>query len=146
MVKLDYLVLDVASLRRAPRSATTSFKRVYEEDQSRFGRPEQRSVRHLLLTVPPDADEAAAQSVEAQLQAIRERILAGESFAEVARSESQDPGSASEGGSLGTIEQGIMDPVFDSVAFALPDGELSEPVRTRFGYHLIEVTEIIPRR
>jgi peptidyl-prolyl cis-trans isomerase D len=143
-VKLDYLVLDVGELAKDAEIGDDELKRVYEEDLSRFGRPERRSVRHLLLTVPTDADEAAAQSVEAQLRAIRERILAGESFAEVARSESQDPGSASEGGSLGTIEQGIMDPVFDSVAFSLPDGELSDPVRTPFGYHLIEVTEVIP--
>ncbi|WP_296806783.1 SurA N-terminal domain-containing protein [Thiocapsa sp.] len=144
MVKLDYLVLDVGELAKGAEIGDDELRRVYEEDRSRFGRPEQRSVRHLLLTVPPDADEAAAQAVAAQLQGIRERILAGEAFDELARSESQDPGSASEGGSLGTIEQGIMDPLFDTVAFNLPEGELSEPVRTRFGYHLIEVTEVVP--
>jgi peptidyl-prolyl cis-trans isomerase D len=144
MVKLDYLVLDVAELAKGAEISEDELRRVYEEERSRFGRPEQRSVRHILLTVPPDADEAAAQAVAAQLQAIRDRILAGEAFDEVARSESQDPGSASEGGALGTIEQGIMDPLFDTVAFELPQGELSEPVRTRFGYHLIEVTEIVP--
>lgn len=144
MVKLDYLVLDVADLAKGAEIGDDELRRVYDEDQSRFGRGEQRSVRHLLLTVPQDADDAAAQAVEARVRAIRERILAGEAFVEVARAESQDPGSASEGGSLGTIEQGLMDPVFDTVAFTLPVGELSEPVRTRFGYHLIEVTEIIP--
>ncbi|MFB1486750.1 MULTISPECIES: SurA N-terminal domain-containing protein [unclassified Thiocapsa] len=144
MVKLDYLVLDVAELAKGAEIGDDELLRVYEQDQERFGQPERRSVRHLLVTVPQDADEASAQAVEAQVQSIRERILAGEAFDEVARSESQDPGSASEGGSLGTIEQGIMDPVFDRVAFALPEGELSLPVRTRFGYHLIQVTEIFP--
>ncbi|QVL48525.1 MAG: SurA N-terminal domain-containing protein [Thiocapsa sp.] len=144
MVTLEYLVLDVGELAKGAEIGDDELLRVYEQDQSRFGQPELRSVRHLLATVPQDADEASAQAVEAQVQSIRERILAGEAFDEVARSESQDPGSASEGGSLGTIEQGIMDPVFDMVAFALPEGELSQPVRTRFGYHLIEVTEIIP--
>lgn len=144
MVTLEYLVLDVGELAKGAEIGDDELLRVYEQDQSRFGQPELRSVRHLLATVPQDADEASAQAVEAQVQAIRERILAGEALDEVARSESQDPGSASEGGSLGTIEQGIMDPVFDMVAFALPEGELSQPVRTRFGYHLIEVTEIIP--
>lgn len=144
MVTLEYLVLDVGELAKGAEIGDDELLRVYEQDQSRFGQPELRSVRHLLATVPQDADEASAQAVEAQVQSIRERILAGEAFDEVARSESQDPGSASEGGSLGTIEQGIMDPVFDMVAFALPEGELSQPVRTRFGYHLIDVTEIIP--
>jgi peptidyl-prolyl cis-trans isomerase D len=145
MVKLDYLVLDVGELAQGAEINDEELLRLYEDDQTRFSQPEQRSVRHLLLSVPQEADEAAAEAVLAKIRTIRERIAAGESFAEVAKAESQDPGSASQGGSLGTIEQGLMDPVFDQVAFALPVGELSEPVRTRFGYHLIEVTEIVPR-
>jgi peptidyl-prolyl cis-trans isomerase D len=144
MVKLDYLVLDVGELAQNTEIDDEELRRIYDEDQTRFGQAEQRSVRHLLLTVPADADETASRAIEAELRDIRERILAGESFAELARDRSQDPGSAGEGGSLGTIEQGLMDPVFDSVAFALPVGEISDPVRTRFGYHLIEVTEIVP--
>jgi peptidyl-prolyl cis-trans isomerase D len=144
MVKLDYLVLDVGELAQGAEIDDEELRRIYDEDQARFGQAEQRSVRHLLLTVPPDADDAATQAIEAQLRDIRERILAGEAFAELAQARSQDPGSTGQGGSLGTIEQGLMDPVFDSIAFSLPVGEISEPVRTRFGYHLIEVTEIIP--
>jgi peptidyl-prolyl cis-trans isomerase D len=144
MVMLDYLVLDVAELAQGEAITDEELRRVYEDDQARFGQPEQRSVRHLLLSVPPGADEAAAGAVLEKIQSIRDRILAGEAFSELAQSESQDPGSANQGGALGTIEQGLMDPVFDLVAFTLPLGELSEPVRTRFGYHLVEVTEIIP--
>jgi peptidyl-prolyl cis-trans isomerase D len=144
MVMLDYLVLDVAELAQGEEITDEELQRIYEDDQARFGQPEQRSVRHLLLTVPPGADEAAAQAVLEKIQSVRDRILAGEAFSELAESESQDPGSATQGGALGTIEQGLMDPAFDLAAFTLPVGELSEPVRTRFGYHLIEVTEIIP--
>jgi len=144
MVMLDYLVLDVAELAQGEAITDEELQRIYEDDQARFGQPEQRSVRHLLLSVPPGSDEAAAGAVLEKILSIRNRILAGEAFSELAESESQDPGSATQGGALGTIEQGLMDPVFDLVAFTLPLGELSEPVRTRFGYHLIEVTEIIP--
>jgi len=62
----------------------------------------------------------------------------------VAKAVSKDPGSASQGGSLGENEKGIMDPAFEQSAFALPVGEVSEPVRSRFGYHLIEVESITP--
>jgi peptidyl-prolyl cis-trans isomerase D len=62
----------------------------------------------------------------------------------LAKELSQDPGSAAQGGDLGLIERGLMDPAFDQVAFALEVGQLSKVVRTRFGYHLIEVTEIEP--
>lgn len=144
MVKLDYLVLDAADLAEGAAITEQELRQAYEEDPTRFSQPERRSVRHLLLSVPQDADKAAADDVLSRVRAIRERILGGERFADLAESESQDPSSASQGGSLGTIEQGMMDPVFDEAAFALGVGEISEPVRTRFGYHLIEVTEIVP--
>jgi len=144
MVKLDYLVLDAAELAKGVEISEEEVRRTYEADQTRFGQPERRNVRHLLLSVPQDADEAAADSVLTRVQTIRDRIIAGEQFADVAERESQDPSSASQGGSLGTIEKGMMDPEFDRVAFGLSVGEVSEPVRTRFGYHLIEVTEIVP--
>ncbi len=144
MVKLDYLVLDVTELAKQSQISDEDLRRAYDEDQSRFGQAERRVVRHLLKSVPTGADDAAAQKVLAEVQALRERIQSGEPFEEVAKAESQDPGSASAGGSLGSIEQGVMDPAFDQAAFALSVGQISEPVRTRFGYHLIEVTEIIP--
>ncbi|MBK1646248.1 peptidylprolyl isomerase [Thiocapsa imhoffii] len=144
MVKLDMIVLDVADLAQDVSIDDEELRALYEEDLSQFGQREQRAVRHLLRSVAQTADEAVAEQALAELTAIRERILAGESFADLARTSSEDPASASEGGSLGTIEQGLMDPVFDLVAFSLPEGEVSQPIRTRFGYHLIEVTEIIP--
>ncbi|NCA69090.1 MAG: peptidylprolyl isomerase [Sphingobacteriia bacterium] len=147
MVKLDYIVLDVDELARATGDVEEAdLQRIYDEEQMRFGRAEQRSVRHLLRNIAPDADASTSQAVLDEIQALRERILAGADFAEIAKVESQDPGSAAAGGSLGTIEQGLMVPAFDEVAFSLPAGQLSEPVRTQFGYHLIEVTEIIPAR
>jgi peptidyl-prolyl cis-trans isomerase D len=143
-VKLDYLVLDVAGLAAKNTVAEDDIRRLYDNDQSRFGQPERRRVRHILLTVPPDADAAAAAAVLTEIQAIRARIQDGEAFDVVARAVSKDPGSASQGGSLGEIEKGIMDPAFEQSAFSLAAGDLSEPVRSRFGYHLIQVEAITP--
>ncbi|BCU07464.1 SurA N-terminal domain-containing protein [Allochromatium tepidum] len=143
-VKLDYLVLDTDSLSSKVEVSEEDLHRLYESDQARFAQPERREVRHLLLKVDADADEAKAQAVLDEIQAIRARIQAGESFEELAKTLSQDPGSAAKGGSLGIIESGIMVPAFDQATFALKAGELSEPVRTPFGYHLIEVVKILP--
>lgn len=145
-VRLEYLSLDVNALASGVTVTDDDLHRLYESDQSRFGAPEHRKVRHILLPVPADADDAKAKAVLEEIQAVRQRIVAGESFEAVAKEVSKDPGSASEGGSLGEIEKGMMDPAFDQVAFTLAAGELSEPVRSRFGYHLIEVDEIIPAR
>ena len=143
-VKLDYLVLDTDSLSSKVEVSEEDLRQHYESDQARFAQPERREVRHLLLKVDADADEAKAQAVLDEIQAIRARIQAGESFEELAKTLSQDSGSAANGGSLGIIESGIMVPAFDQAAFALAAGELSEPVRTPFGYHLIEAVQILP--
>jgi peptidyl-prolyl cis-trans isomerase D len=145
-VRLEYLLLDVNKLASGTTVTDDELHRLYESDQALFGEPERRKVRHILLPVPAGADDAKAQAVLEEIEAVRGRILGGGSFEEVAKAVSKDPGSSSKGGSLGEIEKGMMDPAFDQAAFALAAGELSEPVRSRFGYHLIEVDEIIPAR
>jgi parvulin-like peptidyl-prolyl isomerase len=72
---------------------------------------------------------------------LRERILAGEDFAALAQAYSDDTGSAANGGDLGWFGRGRMVAPFEEAAFSLPVGEVSEPIKTDFGYHLIEVTE-----
>lgn len=143
-VRLEYLLLDVDVLSSGSAVTEDELRRVYESEQARFGQPERRRVRHILLPVPANAEDAKVQAVLEEIQGVRSRILGGEPFDEVARAVSKDPGSAPQGGSLGEIEQGIMDPAFDRAAFSLGAAELSEPVRSRFGFHLIEVEEIIP--
>lgn len=84
------------------------------------------------------ADSAAALK---RVTGLRQEIVAGAPFAEVARRESSDLGSAEQGGDLGQWTRGQMDPAFDSAAFSLPLNTVSEPVLTSFGYHLIEITQ-----
>jgi peptidyl-prolyl cis-trans isomerase D len=141
-VRLRYLVLDASTMDSGQTPDEDGLRAAYEADLERFRRNEQRAVRHILVALPTDADAQAESDAKARIQAIRERILAGEDFGEVARETSEDPGSAAQGGELGTFERGLMDPAFDRAAFALEQGALSEPVRSAFGYHLIEVTAI----
>ncbi len=101
--------------------------------------------RHILLSIPSGATPEQVDSVRAFARSLRERIVAGESFESIAREYSQDPGSAASGGDLGTFGRGEMVRPFEEAAFALEPGEVSEPVETPFGFHLIRVDErVIP--
>lgn len=143
-VKVDYLVLDVASLASKTPVSDDELRRVYDSEPQRFGQPERRKVRHILLTVPAGGDNAAEQAVQKEIEGVRKRLESGEPFDQVAKAVSKDPGSAGQGGDLGEIEKGMMDPPFEQAAFALAVGELSQPVKSRFGYHLIQVESIAP--
>jgi len=98
----------------------------------------QNRVRHILI-----ASTAVVSPVEAQLrvQRLRERIVNGEDFAALARANSSDTRSATQGGELGWVSPGDLVPQFEQAMNALPVGGLSEPVQTQFGWHLIEVLE-----
>ncbi len=140
-VRLAYIHLSAAELARDTVDEETLRAR-YAQQQDQFTTPEQRTIRHILLKVPTDADDAQRETIRQELAELRERILEGEDFAEFAAEYSEDTVSAADGGAIGSLERGQLDPAFDQVAFELAVGELSEPVRTRFGYHLIEVTAI----
>lgn len=141
-IKVQYLVLESASISPSELPSEEQLRQRYEEELERFTESERRRVRHILIGLDSGADEAVEGAAKTSIAEIRERIAAGEDFAAVARELSQDPGSAGQGGDLGLIEPGLMDPAFDQAAFELEAGQLSEPVRSQFGYHMIEVTEI----
>ncbi|MGW8309723.1 MAG: peptidylprolyl isomerase [Thiogranum sp.] len=99
---------------------------------------EQTRARHILLR--PDA-LTSEEEVRTRIEQLRERIAQGEDFATLARANSQDPGSGSEGGELGWVTPGQMVPEFEKAMNELEIGEVSQPVKSRFGWHLIQVLE-----
>ena len=136
-VRLRYVVLsrdDLAAEVEVPAGTLESY---YEARRASYTVPEQRRVRHILVADPEGGDEAFARA-----QDLRARILAGEAFEDVAREASDDPGSAESGGDLGFGGRGIWVPPFEQSAFSLGIGELSEPVRSDFGFHLIRVEDV----
>ncbi len=144
-VRVQYLMLDAGSI--APREVPDEreLREHYEAKKARFTQPERRRIRHILIALDPaGADEVKENAAKADIAKIRERIAGGEDFAALAKELSQDLGSAAQGGDLGFIEQGLLDPSLDQAAFAFDTGQLNEAIRSRFGYHLIEVTEIDP--
>jgi peptidyl-prolyl cis-trans isomerase C len=94
-------------------------------------------------TVPlkPNEKDLTQEEALAKAQDLRKQILAGADFATLAKAESDDAGSAVKGGDLGTFRHGQMVPAFEQAAFAVPVGQVSEPVKTQFGYHIIKITE-----
>jgi peptidyl-prolyl cis-trans isomerase C len=118
-------------------------RKYFEAHQSEF---EQVHARHILVRVqgsaaavkPGEKDLTDAEAL-AKAQDLRKRLLAGEDFAQLAQKESDDTGSAAKGGDLGFFHRGQMVPSFEQAAFALKPGDLSEPVKSPFGYHLIKV-------
>lgn len=118
---------------------------VSEEEVERFFDEEapglQVRARHILLSYPPDPTQAQRDSVRAEIEALRERVVGGEDFARLAEQFSEDAGSAPQGGDLGFWRRGEMLAPLDRAAFALEPGEVSEPVETAYGLHLLLVEE-----
>lgn len=96
-------------------------------------------LRHILLNIAPG--EAAVAAARAKIDTLLKRVRSGEDFAKLARMYSEDPGSAAKGGELGFIQRGDFVKEFEETAFALQSGEISEVVRTQFGFHIIELID-----
>ena len=141
-VRLRYLEISMDEIAAGVKADDDELRALFEAERESFVTPEKREVSHILISVPEDADSAAGEEARARLATLRSRIEVGESFEDLARDSSDDPGSATVGGSLGFIERGVMVPPFEEAAFALAPGELSEPVRSSYGWHLIKVTSV----
>ena len=114
-------------------------QKLYEQQ----GTGTQVRARHILLRLPPDATPAQRDSIIRLAGDLRAQIVAtsGKNFAELAQKYSQDPGSKAQGGELPFFGKGQMVPQFEAVAFALQPGQVSQPVETPFGVHIIQVEE-----
>lgn len=112
----------------------------YEKNKESYARPERVRARHILILVDREAPKETDAEARAKIDEAAEQIRKGKDFSEVAMAVSQD-GSASDGGDLGWFTRGRMVPEFEQAAFALQPGQVSDPVRTDFGWHLIKLEE-----
>ncbi|MBV8148150.1 MAG: peptidylprolyl isomerase [Candidatus Eremiobacteraeota bacterium] len=122
----EQIVLDKA-LAKQVAITPAQVKQYFDKNHAAFDKPEQIQARHILV-----ADPATANKVETLLKQ-------GKSFSDLAKQYSTDPGSKDKGGELGWFRRGQMVPAFDKVAFSLPVGAISQPVKSPFGYHIIQV-------
>ena len=116
-------------------------EKFYRDNQSAFENPEQLRVRHILISVKPGASDEEKNAAKKKTTDILERVKKGADFAKLAEEYSEDPGSRQKGGDLGYITRKTTMPELEQAAFALEVGQVSGPVETAFGFHLIKVEE-----
>ncbi len=116
----------------------------YEKNISEFLPPEQLRASHILFLTPVDANDDVERTKRSTAERVLEKIRKGANFADMARQFSQDP-SASRDGDLGVVKRGEVLPNFERVLFAMKDGEVSDVVRTRAGFHIIQLVKRMPR-
>ncbi|MEW5757164.1 MAG: SurA N-terminal domain-containing protein [Pseudomonadota bacterium] len=141
-VSLEYLELSASELAKGVELSEAKLKEAYDTQKHAYAPEEQRRVSHILLEAANDAPADVVNAAKAKAEDLLAKIKAGGDFAALAKANSDDPGSADFGGSLGLIKRGEMVPEFDKVAFSLAQGEVSSVVRTDFGFHIIKVDEI----
>jgi peptidyl-prolyl cis-trans isomerase D len=115
--------------------------RIFETRKSQY-LPECRTARHVLIKLPDGASDEQKAEAEKKINAVLDRVKKGEDFSKVAREESDDTGSASEGGDLQCVQRGKMVKPFEDALFALAPGQVSDVVKTQFGYHVIKLDGI----
>jgi peptidyl-prolyl cis-trans isomerase D len=142
-VDVAYLVLDQADIAKAIEINEADLKAYYEQNKSRLSGPEERRASHILLTLDAGASADAAQAAEKKAKELLARVKADPAqFAQLAKENSQDPGSAQNGGDLGFFGPGAMVQAFNDAVFAMKKNEISDIVRTDFGLHIIQLTDV----
>ena len=141
-VRLAYLRLTGDELSEDIQIDEEELLAHFEKKKESLITQEQRKASHILIQVAAGADEEAVNQARTQAGQLLEQIRNGGDFAELAEKHSDDPGSAAQGGDLGFFARGVMVPEFDRTVFSMEPGDVSEPVRTQFGFHVIKLTEV----
>lgn len=138
---IEYLVLDLDSVMKSVSVTDAELRDFYEQNTARFTAPEERRASHILIKAEKDASADARAKAKAKAEALLQEVTSKPaSFAELARKNSEDPGSAEKGGDLDFFGRGAMVKVFEDAAFSLKTGQTSTVVGSDFGYHIIRVT------
>jgi peptidyl-prolyl cis-trans isomerase D len=143
-VKIQYVELKADELQVTGEPSDDALHALYDEHADRYVTPEERRARHILVSLPPGAGKDEETKAREKAESLLARLEKGESFEKLAKEASDDPGSASKGGDLGFFGRGLMAPEFEAAAFSLEKGARSGIVKTAFGFHIIEVTDIKP--
>jgi len=142
-VQAEYVVLDEAAASRGVEVQDSEIASYYEQNKTRYGQPERRRASHILIAAPADADAKTREAARAKAEDLARQAAANPAgFAELAKAESQDPGSAPSGGDLGWISPGMLVAPVEKAIFGLQKGQVSGVVESSYGYHVIMVTDL----
>ena len=138
---IEYVVLDLESLKKDVKVPEDELRKYYAENEKRYTAPEERRASHILITAEKGMPQAELDKAKAKAEGLLAEVRKNpSSFAELARKNSEDPGSAEKGGDLDFFGRGAMVKPFEDAAFGLKAGETSGLVQSDFGYHIIRVT------
>lgn len=140
-VTVEYVELRASDLLPKVTVTEAELKQHYDEQKDQFGIGEERRARHILIATDK-AKDPSGEKAQARATELYERIKKGENFDELAKKHSEDPGSAKNGGDLGYFGRGQMDKAFEVAAYALKEAEVSAPVKSSFGYHIIKLEDV----
>jgi len=144
---IEYAVLDIDAIKQGITPAESDLREFYQQNQARLVGQEERRASHILLTSPKEAPQAERDKVKARAEQILATVRKNpSSFADVARKESQDPGSAAQGGDLNFFARGAMVKPFEDSVFSMKKGDISDVVTSDFGFHIIQLTDIKAQR
>ena len=140
---IEYVVLDMDAVKKGLVVNEADLKSYYDQNATRLGGQEERRASHILIASPKSAAAAERQKAKAKADELLAAVKkAPDSFAEVAKKNSQDPGSAANGGDLDFFARGAMVKPFEEAAFTMKKGDVSDVVESEFGYHIIKLTDI----
>ena len=140
---IEYVLFDVESIKKSMVIEPAELKAYYDQNVQRLGSKEERRASHILITAAktaPEADRQKAKAKAAELAALVKK--SPDTFADVAKKNSQDPGSAPAGGDLDFFAREAMVKPFSDAAFAMKKGDISDVVESDFGYHIIKLTDV----
>ena len=135
--KVKYALVDMQAIRNRTQVSPQDVERAYEDNQQQYSTPEQVRASHILLKTEGKDDAA----VKKQAEDLLAKVKGGADFAQLATTHSEDDTSKVKGGDLDFFGKGSMVPEFDKVAFSMKPGEISDLVKTQYGYHIIKVTD-----
>ncbi len=142
-VTIEYVDLDGAKLSVEAKPDETTLKARYEKEKARFVSPEQREASHILVKLPQNADaEAQKKGLQAATEIAKQAKAKPADFAKLAKEKSEDLGSKSAGGDLGWLEKGVTEAAFEAALFGMNKGDISDPVLSPEGYHIIQLRDV----
>jgi peptidyl-prolyl cis-trans isomerase D len=145
--KFEYVILTQDALLPQVSMTPEEVRQQYQSTEKTYTQEEQRDAAHILIAVKPDATDAEREAARKKAEDIAAQAKAAPAkFADLAKQYSQDPGSAAQGGDLGSNPRGTMVKPFDDAVFAMKPGEIVGPVQSDFGYHVIKLVGITPAR
>ena len=140
---IEYVVLDLDTVKNSITLNPQDVKTYYDQNAARLSGQEERRASHILIAVPKGASTAEREKAKARAEELLAMVKkAPDSFADVARKDSQDPGSAAKGGDLDFFTRDAMVKPFADAVFAMKKGDISDVVETEYGYHIIKLTDI----